>query len=52
MEQSDRDRQLGADLQPGDWTQRLPTFVIVGGGCDVDDDDHDDHVKDALVWEM
>ena len=58
MEQSDRDRQLGAHLQPGDWTQRFPTFVVVvvvvgggGGGGDVDDD-HDDHVKDALVWEM
>ena len=51
MEKSDRDRQLGADLHPGDWTQRLPTFVV-GGGGDVDDDDHGDHVKDALVWEM
>jgi len=28
-EHSDRDRQLGADLQPGDWTQGLPTFVLL-----------------------
>jgi hypothetical protein len=54
MEQSIRDRRLGNDLQPGDWTQGLPTFVVAGGGgCgDADDDDHDDHVKDALVRGM
>ena len=55
MEQSDTDCRLGTDIQPGHWTQGLPTFVVVvggGGGDDADDDDHDNHVKDALVWEM
>jgi len=53
MEQSIRDRRLGTDLQPGNWTQGLPTFVVAGGGgCGDADDDHDDHAKDALVREM
>jgi hypothetical protein len=43
-----RDRQLGADLQPGDWTQGLPTFVVDDGGYAY----NDDRVKDVLVWEM